>query len=48
MTIQFSDLLHDKNLLAALRSAGYIEPTPIQTQALPARQLKGRLKGVLT
>ena len=36
MTIQFSDLLHDKNLLAALRSAGYIEPTPIQTQALPA------------
>ena len=36
MTIQFSDLLHDKNLLAALRSAGYIEPTPIQVQALPA------------
>ena len=41
MTIQFSDLLHDKNLLAALRSAGYIEPTPIQTQALPAA-IEGR------
>ena len=41
MTIQFSDLLHDKNLLAALRSAGYIETTPIQTQALPAA-IEGR------
>ena len=41
MTIQFSDLLHDKNLLAALRSVGYIEPTPIQTQALPAA-MEGR------
>ncbi|QMT40536.1 DEAD/DEAH box helicase [Neisseria shayeganii] len=36
MTIKFSDLLHDKNLLSALRSAGYEEPTPIQVQALPA------------
>ena len=36
MTIRFSDLLHDKNLLAALRSAGYAEPTPIQIQSLPA------------
>ncbi len=36
MTIQFSDLLHDKNLLSALRSSGYEEPTPIQVKALPA------------
>lgn len=41
MSIQFGDLLHDKNLLSALHSAGYVEPTPIQTQAIPLA-LQGR------
>ncbi|MDO4434768.1 MAG: DEAD/DEAH box helicase [Alysiella sp.] len=41
MSIQFSDLLHDKNILSALRSAGYVEPTPIQMQAIPFA-LQGR------
>lgn len=36
MTIKFSDLNLDKNILSALQSAGYESPTPIQVQAIPA------------
>ncbi|ULJ63931.1 DEAD/DEAH box helicase [Wielerella bovis] len=41
MTIQFADLNLDKNILSALKSAGYNSPTPIQMQAVPAA-LQGR------
>ncbi|MCG7657399.1 DEAD/DEAH box helicase [Wielerella bovis] len=41
MTIQFADLNLDKNILSALKSAGYDSPTPIQMQAVPAA-LQGR------
>lgn len=41
MTIKFSDLHLDKNILSALQSAGYESPTPIQMQAVPAA-LEGR------
>ena len=36
MTIKFADLNLDKNILSALKSAGYEEPTPIQAQSIPA------------
>lgn len=36
MSIKFSDLNLDKNILSALKSAGYDSPTPIQMQAIPA------------
>ena len=36
MTISFSNLHLDKNILSALQSANYIEPTPIQIKAIPA------------
>ncbi len=36
MTIHFSDLLSDANILSALVSEGYETPTPIQAQAIPA------------
>ena len=36
MTIKFTDLNLDKNILSALKSAGYEEPTPIQAQSIPA------------
>ncbi|MDO4640102.1 MAG: DEAD/DEAH box helicase [Neisseria sp.] len=36
MSIKFSDLLHDKNILSALKTEGYESPTPIQAQAIPA------------
>ncbi|MCF7520834.1 DEAD/DEAH box helicase [Neisseria sp. ZJ106] len=35
MSIKFSDLNLDKNILSALVSAGYETPTPIQAQAVP-------------
>ncbi|WP_274584482.1 DEAD/DEAH box helicase [Neisseria leonii] len=41
MSIHFSDLISDKNILSALKSEGYDTPTPIQAQALPAA-LAGR------
>ena len=36
MTIKFVDLNLDKNILSALKAAGYEEPTPIQVQSIPA------------
>ncbi|QMT32918.1 DEAD/DEAH box helicase [Conchiformibius steedae DSM 2580] len=36
MSIKFSDLHLDKNLLSALTAAGYDSPTPVQAQAVPA------------
>lgn len=41
MSIKFSDLNLDKNILSALVSAGYETPTPIQAQAVPFA-LEGR------
>ena len=41
MTIHFSDLIQDKNILSAVRSEGYESPTPIQAQAIPFA-LEGR------
>lgn len=41
MSVKFSDLLHDKNILSALNTEGYETPTPIQARALPAA-LAGR------
>lgn len=41
MSIQFADLNLDKNILSALKSAGYDTPTPIQAQSIPAA-LQGR------
>lgn len=41
MTIHFADLNLDKNLLSALKSAGYESPTPVQAQAVPPA-LEGR------
>lgn len=41
MSIKFSDLNLDKNILSALRSAGYEVPTPIQAQSVPVA-LEGR------
>ncbi|MDO4878718.1 MAG: DEAD/DEAH box helicase [Neisseria sp.] len=35
MTIRFSDLIQDKNILSALQSEGYETPTPIQAQSIP-------------
>lgn len=35
MSIKFSDLNLDKNILSALQSAGYESPTPIQAQSIP-------------
>mgnify|MGYP000954688524 FL=1 len=35
MSIKFSDLNLDKNILSAVRSEGYESPTPIQAQAIP-------------
>ena len=36
MTIKFTDLNLDKNILSALQAAGYDSPTPIQAQSIPA------------
>lgn len=41
MSVKFSDLLTDKNILSALKTEGYETPTPIQARALPAA-LAGR------
>lgn len=35
MSIKFADLNLDKNILSAVRSEGYENPTPIQAQAIP-------------
>ncbi|MFS6937071.1 DEAD/DEAH box helicase [Neisseria animaloris] len=35
MSVKFTDLNLDKNILSALNSAGYESPTPIQIQAVP-------------
>ncbi|SUA36004.1 ATP-dependent RNA helicase [Neisseria zoodegmatis] len=35
MSVKFSDLNLDKNLLSALTQAGYDSPTPIQAQSIP-------------
>lgn len=36
MSVKFADFNLDKNILSALRSAGYEIPTPVQAQAVPA------------
>ncbi|MCS4533759.1 DEAD/DEAH box helicase [Neisseria montereyensis] len=41
MSLKFTDLNLDKNLLSALTSAGYTSPTPVQAQAVPYA-LEGR------
>ena len=41
MSIKFADLNLDKNILSAVRSEGYENPTPIQAQAIPFA-LEGR------
>ena len=41
MSIKFSDLNLDKNILSAVTSAGYDSPTPIQAQSIPVA-LEGR------
>lgn len=41
MSVKFSDLNLDKNLLSALTQAGYDSPTPIQAQSIP-HALDGR------
>ncbi|ASK26458.1 DEAD/DEAH box helicase [Neisseria chenwenguii] len=41
MSIKFADLNLDKNILSALKSAGYESPTPIQAQSVPVA-LEGR------
>ncbi|QEY24801.1 DEAD/DEAH box helicase [Neisseria animalis] len=41
MSIKFADFNLDKNILSALRSAGYESPTPVQAQAVPLA-LQGR------
>ena len=41
MSVKFSDLNLDKNLLSALTQAGYDTPTPVQAQTIP-HALDGR------
>ncbi|MCP1660632.1 DEAD/DEAH box helicase [Neisseria perflava] len=41
MSIKFTDLNLDKNILSALQSAGYESPTPVQAQSIPLA-LEGR------
>ena len=48
--MKFNELKLEKNILKALKEAGYSEPTPIQQQAIPpvleGRDLMGPKNGI--
>ena len=44
--MKFNELKLEKNILKALKEAGYSEPTPIQQQAIPP-VLEGRTMSIL-